>query len=543
MDLLDNPFHKLGATSRDDRRRIMDLAEEKALFLDESDCSEARAILTTPRKRIAAEMAWLPGVAPKRAGTVIGLVQQQPSEVMDLEKLPPLARCNAIAQGLRLFRPKDPLELAGWIKCLSSVSNQLVPEQLLSEINEDRVVAGFPAVPDTEFMANTLTERRNYFRQVLMEALDELGSKDLVESLTVAVEEITHLGDTPAPKLLSELVDAFEAEAQGFLSAEGENIDLLIERIRDSFDGKVNEDYSRTLVERLCLTVKNWDLVAQPIQVSLKSHGLSHDESRSVASKIRDLAIDLGNNYNRLDLTQTITEMLQEVFAEVVEVADRAAEDAQAIETIIEEAELEAREAERNEAQWRRDVTFSAEIGAIFKNKLSISPEGISWKGQYLKLEDISGVKWGGIKRSSGTTFIITLTSKARRSIGIELKDSTIYSKFIDCLWKAVGFRLLTNMLADLSEDKKIKFGEIAVTDVGIEMKQDLTFREGKTFLCPWSDWRTGSRNGAFCISHKTDKKLSRCLSYLEVDNVHLLEAAMGVLWKDGGDRLSEIFS
>jgi len=543
MDLLENPFFKLEATSRDDRRRIMKLADEKALSLDDEECSEARSILTMPRKRIAAEMAWLPGVGPKRASTVIESVKQKPSDVMNLEKLPPLARCNAVAQGLRLYSPKDPNELARWIRCLSSVFSELMPEQLLSEINEDRVIAGFPEVPDAEFMADALTERRNYFRQVLMEALDGLDSEDLVESLTVAIEEITHLGETRAPKLLIELIDAFEVEAQGFLSAEGENIDLLVKKVRESFNGKTNAKHSQALVERLCQTVKNWDVVAQPIQVSLKSQGLSHDESRSVASEVRGLSVELANDHGRLDLAQIITETLQDVFAEVVDVADKATEDAEAIERIIEEAEIEAQEAERNDAQWRRDVTYNTEIGTIFKSKLSISPSGVSWKQQHMNLDDISGVRWGGIQRSSGTTFIIMLTSRGRRPIEIELKNSAIYSKFIECLWKAVGFRILANLLTQLNDGKKVKFGEISVSDVGLEMKQDLTFREGKTFLCPWSDWRTGSRNGSFCISHKTDKKLSRCLSYLEVDNVHILEAAMGVLWKNGGARLSEIFS
>jgi len=543
MDLLENPFLKLEATSRDDRRRIMELAEEKSLSLDDAECSEARSILTMPRKRIAAELAWLPGVGPKRANTVVEMVRQKPAEVMALEKLPALARCNAIAQGLRLCKPKDPRELAQWIKCLASLSSELLPEQLLSEINEDRAIAGFPEVPDENFMANALKGRRDYFRQVLMEALDELESEGLVKALTVAIEETTHVGEAPAPKLLNELIDAFEAEAQGFLSAEGENIDFLIERVRESFSGKINEEYSRALVERLCKTVKNWDVVAQPIQVSLKSLGLSHDESRAVAANVRKLSIELANDHGRLDLAQIITETLQEVFAEVVEVADTATDDAETIERIMEEAELEAKEAEKNEEQWKRDVTYSAEIGTIFKSKLSISPNGISWKDQHMKLDDISGVRWGGIQRNSGTTFIVRLTSKGRRPIEIELKNSNVYSKFVDCLWKAAGFRILRNLLVQLNEGKKVRFGGITVSDTGIEMKQDLTFREGKTFFCPWSDWLTGNQNGSFCIGHKTDKKLAHCLSYLEVDNVHILEAAMGVLWKNGGARLSEIFS
>ena len=61
------PFSLLGATIRDDRKRIMDLAEEKSLELDAEICQKARSDLINPRTRLAVEMGWLPGVSPRRA--------------------------------------------------------------------------------------------------------------------------------------------------------------------------------------------------------------------------------------------------------------------------------------------------------------------------------------------------------------------------------------------------------------------------------------------------------------------------------------------
>src|SRR3546814_4435109 len=56
------PFAILGVTTRDDRRRIVELAEEKSLELDHDVCQKARSDLTNPRTRLSAEIAWLPGV-------------------------------------------------------------------------------------------------------------------------------------------------------------------------------------------------------------------------------------------------------------------------------------------------------------------------------------------------------------------------------------------------------------------------------------------------------------------------------------------------
>ena len=61
MDLLQNPFHILTATTRDNRQRIMALAEERALLLDPNECTQARSDLIHPRKRLSAEIAWMPG--------------------------------------------------------------------------------------------------------------------------------------------------------------------------------------------------------------------------------------------------------------------------------------------------------------------------------------------------------------------------------------------------------------------------------------------------------------------------------------------------
>lgn len=68
VDLLQNPFYILAATTRDNHERIADLAEERSLLLDANECTAARLALTAPRKRLAAEVAWLPGHWPKAHG-------------------------------------------------------------------------------------------------------------------------------------------------------------------------------------------------------------------------------------------------------------------------------------------------------------------------------------------------------------------------------------------------------------------------------------------------------------------------------------------
>ena len=100
MDLLQNPFHILNASPRDDRRRIMGLADERSLLVDSNECMQARSDLVNPRKRLSAEVGWLLGIGPKRVGDVLSLLESSPADLLGLDKLPSIARANLLASGI-----------------------------------------------------------------------------------------------------------------------------------------------------------------------------------------------------------------------------------------------------------------------------------------------------------------------------------------------------------------------------------------------------------------------------------------------------------
>jgi hypothetical protein len=87
MDLLRNPFHILTAAPRDNRQKIMELADERSLFLDSSECKQACADLTHPRKRLSPELAWLPGVGPEHANKVLKMLESQVENLIGMDTL------------------------------------------------------------------------------------------------------------------------------------------------------------------------------------------------------------------------------------------------------------------------------------------------------------------------------------------------------------------------------------------------------------------------------------------------------------------------
>ena len=546
MELAQNPFFVLGATMRDDRRRILELAEQKTLLSDENSVREATATLTNPRKRLAAEVGWLPGLGPKRIVEALAVLEASPVDLRKQESLPVLARANLLANGLaHSLKVLSLGDVAQWIVDLAKAHEELDAEQTAVLLNEERSVAGFPEISDLQHVGSELQARRQYFRQAIKGALDRLPAASLVKVVTLAVDQATDNGSVHAPILIDDLVDSFEVEAQDFFEKETKNIVVLVQGVRAAAGAEKNNVDIDSLVTKLEKVVKNWDTVAQPIQISTRSRGLSHDRSHEVAGEIRGLAVELFNEHGLLDFSKRLTALQQEVFAEVDRVVEQSEEDASALDEIAEQRAQLLANMEAQIESWKNEITYEADIGLVFKDKLCISPEGVQWKGTKISLEEITKVRWGGTEHSvngipTGTTYNIFVGGDWV-GIRVSLRKQQIYSEFIGRLWKTAGVRLLTEMLEGLKEGKRYRFGTAVIADYGVELERRHLFSSNECVPCKWTDLVIGNGAGTFYIAKKDERKVAVELPYQEIDNVHILEAAMRVFWKKASPRLSDL--
>jgi len=526
----------------------MELSEERSLLLDTNDCTQAGSDLINPRKRLAIEIAWLPGLSPKNSEKVVRWlskpIQTMPSS-STFKSLSPLVRGNILASGLQRLAKYNISDVTRWILELARAFEEIDPEKLCVVINEERIVSGISEVTDLSMVEAEIQERRRHYRQVIKSALDNLSAKELVEAVTMVVESATSNGEEHGPILIDDLVASYEVEAQTFLEKETKNIEVLVEKLREAADAELPDSTLAPMINHLIQVVKNWDTVAQPIQVSTKSRGLDHDASYQVAGLVRDLAIYLFNNHGKLDFSRQLTNMLQEVFAEVIEVAERTAEDASTLDDIAEQRVRLLEQAKQQAEEWRREITYEVDVGTLFKNKLRISPEGIEWKGRRWDLDSITRIRWGGTRHSvngipTGTTYSIIFGNRSGSS-SIELKREDIYSNFVDRLWRTVGVRLLTEHLEGLRDGKKYRFGSTVISDLGMELERKKLFSSNERVFCRWSELVIWNGAGVFCVGKKDDKKLGAAFSYQDEDNIHILEVAIRMFWKRGGERLSSL--
>ena len=358
--------------------------------------------------------------------------------------------------------------------------------------------------------------------------------------MTAAVDQITCGGEDHAPELIDDLVDSYAVETQGFLQKEAESVEKLIKAARDS--AKSGESVVKPIVDKLEAVARNWDKVAQPIQLSAKARGIDHEPSHEIAYFIRSLAIDLFNEHDMLTQSQRLTGLIQELFAELPEVVEQVEQDSEALADIFQNRKMN--EAQKNE--WARDITYRAEVGMMFKDILSISPDGLAWKNQRFPLDAVTRVRWGAVRHSvngipTGTTYTLAFGDNRSEAV-VELKKESTYSTFLEKLWKAVVIRLLTELFETLQAGNEVRFGEATLRDDGVTLIKHKFLGANEKVRCSWGQVHVWSADGSFYIGAKDDKKTYVGLSYIHAANTHVLEQAIRMAFKKPGmRRLSDL--
>jgi hypothetical protein len=273
----------------------------------------------------------------------------------------------------------------------------------------------------------------------------------------------------------------------------------------------------------------------------MKSRGLDHDLSHKLTYKIRSLGIELCNEHDMLNAADRITKMLQVVFAELPEVEHQLGKDAKVIDEIL----YERHDTQERRKQWAKEITYEAEIGLLFKDKLRISPEGIQWKKKCYPLDSITRVRWGGLRHvingiPNGTSYTIAFGDDDSEAV-IEMSCKDIYSTFIDKLWSGVCVRLMTEMLEAFKKGNSLRFDDALVDNKGIELPINEFFGSSERVYCYWQQLRIWSADGSFFIGAQDNKDAFVALSYIKTPNVHILESAIRIHFKNCKELLSSL--
>lgn len=535
-----NPFAILGATARDNRSRLIELADEVALVADGDEPEKAQSALLNIRTRLAAEMGWLPGVAPKKAAAVVENLLTTAHKATG--ELPPLARANVLSAFAQSKSDAvTPQEAASIFYRLALAVEDIDLGDVLRDINEDRSVAGFPPVRDEDAVLEEFEARKGEYGKAIKYILDRLPSRTLVKVMDAVVQKGTKEGSEHAPAFIQEIVASYEFELRGFIEAESANVERLVKRGIALAD--FGEAHVIPVIEEIKKVATNFNEIVGPAQLVAKTNGIDHVATHNLAIVIRDLAITLHNEHGFIDAPARIAAVLNDHFGILDTVADQVAQDL----AYLKEAEKGKKKSEAERAEFEREITYSAEIGAMFKDKVSISPDGVSWQNNRIALDAVTRIRWGGTRHSvngipTGTTYVIMLGDR-RSSFTINTRKNDIYGNLVDRIWRAIGVRLLLEAAVRLRSGEAMRFGGAIVRDDGVTLVRHKMFGSNEPVVLSWHQVNIWSQEGSFFIGSRTDKKVYVGMSYQNDDNIPVLENLIRAFFNTGKDKISEMLN
>lgn len=523
-----NPFAILGVSTRDDRNRIMEAAEECSLLFDPDACQQARAALTNPRRRLDAELAWFPGVAP---GTANKASTANSVEQVEQLSLSGIAKANALLIASSTAQPEGVMPLRDFVAAMATAVDSIQLDQALREINEDRDVAGFPPFTNMDTAEDVLRERQQAWRRGVIAVLDRAPTAEITESLSRAVKEAADAGHFP--RFLHDVIDDYAIRTQPFRSRQFEGAERLVVKARELAGRR--PDALPPILKAISEVLETWEETTFPLQMSTTLRGQTDSDSERLGFMIRSLSIDLFNDHDLLDESRQISNLVGASFSALPHVSGKIAEDNEALDNL-------SSEARKREA----DLAYAANIGTFGKTRLAISVGGLEWKGQQFSLEQIRSARWGAVRRSvngipTGTDYLISW-SDGPRSPTIEFRNEVIYSEFTARLWKALAGHMFGSIIKDLRAGREMHFGNAIISDDNVTLRRKKFFGDEPAQFC-WGDVTVGSADGAFVIAGPSGSKSSATMSYRDVDNVHFLDAIIRHAFTKGSLRLSEAFA
>ena len=330
MDLFKNPFYILRATPRDDKYRIIELADERSLLSNAAECMEAKAVLTIPRRRVSVEVAWLPGVDPAFYGILFRYLES-PNEEFPNITMAPIASANLRATKLLRYPDLLSSDIVEWTLEITQKSETIQPEEVHQVINDDRSVARFSEAAELD-VDEEIRNQKRYYSQTITSILENLSVNARACVMTLLLETATSSGRYQCPTLIRDLIPAYELSVQDSLEQHNNIIEAQDEQLRTMVDAGHPDTTLAPIVDQLLESVKEWDTLAQPIQLSRQSTGQRHDASSEMARRFRQLAADLFLEYRQPDFSRKILNTLKDVFSEVPEIVEQIDEDLNALE-------------------------------------------------------------------------------------------------------------------------------------------------------------------------------------------------------------------
>lgn len=302
--LADNPFALLELPIAAGMAEIGD-AYDRLSFepgRDEAALSAARAALMAPRDRLAAEIAWAPGLARLSLEALIAALRSNDATTLQSlhGKLSGLARLN-IAHALLNMNPAD---VQAAVAILSDAG----------DVDADTVLE---ALDEARFAAREREIERSLFEECLDSHARTLGGQAALAFAATATGRaaLTRALQTMAPAAGRFDTGLRDALLSGYGREIAQALDQSHARIMTSIEALKTDPASQGTATSLLTTLDIWSNLRRPMQLHEAARGLDDPASGEIFAAVRSLSVALSNEHEQYEIALRLARALLSSFA------------------------------------------------------------------------------------------------------------------------------------------------------------------------------------------------------------------------------------
>tara|TARA_R110001592_G_scaffold258016_1_gene521750 strand:- start:271 stop:2466 length:2196 start_codon:yes stop_codon:yes gene_type:complete len=199
-----------------------------------------------------------------------------------------------LAAGLKRLETLTPRYVSRWILELARALEELSIDDLLFELNAERIVSGFPPFSDIPAVEAGVRERRLYFRRTIESVLDSLSFQEKTDVLLATVKTATEDGTVLAPILVDDLVDSYDVKLRAVLEEQERIVRERCDELRPDYIKLPKLEF---MLGDISSAVKTWYRAAQPILLSRSGRGLDLPEPVSEVKGVVEFLLSEGGTY------------------------------------------------------------------------------------------------------------------------------------------------------------------------------------------------------------------------------------------------------
>lgn len=323
-----NPFFILEASMNDNRKTLLQRAEDQSLLEDADVCESASTQLTNVKKRMTAEISWFPGTSDKTIKILLDSIGVNNEPVC--ESLNPISRLNYLTAVLENLRPttEEHLDILSRVLIeLDQTYSGLNADEILGDINRSREIAEIPQINSVSIVESELSELRSNLKSVYSDTLSKLSLDAIIKVSTFISEKYANARLDGAGILIEDILGIYEIKIEVAINEQAKKVKRIIASVTTVTNNNENPNFIPNKVNEIIVETKEFDRYAQPLQLLAQEKGTTHKLSEEVGYEVRELAIDLHNNCNLTEESLKLSLALEKIFAELPRMHEKISED------------------------------------------------------------------------------------------------------------------------------------------------------------------------------------------------------------------------